>query len=220
MSFCPQCGNRVEPNEKFCRNCGTSLATGAPPTTAPPEAPAALPVTPSAEGHGQEKVLGIIPNARRSKLFGYDTFTLVVTEKRMILAQLTAQMLKTAVAEAQAKAKAEGKGFFAIMGEQMTAQLQYAKRYEGMSPDAALAETSGNTSMDNSSISAIDVRITGDEDSTTSEFGITIRSSAGKTELLIPKDDRCIETLKAAFGDRVHMPFGYSQLGNLKIKIF
>lgn len=220
MPFCTECGNRVEPNEKFCRNCGTSLVIGAPPTTAPPAAPAASPAPPSAEVRGGEKILGIISTARRPKLFGYDTFTLIVTDRRMILAQLTAQMLKTAVAEAQAKAKAEGKGLFAIMGDQMAAQFQYAKRYEGMSPDAALSETPGNTAVENSSLSVIDVRIIDEEDSGTNEFGITIRSTAGKTELRIARDDNYIEILKTAYGDRVHMPFGYSQVGNLKIKLF
>lgn len=220
MPFCTECGNRVEANEKFCRNCGSPLTIDAPVTSAPPTTPAVSPLPPSAEVQGGEKILGIIPNARRSKLFGYDTFTLIVTDRRMILAQLTAQMLKTAVMEAQAKAKAEGKGLFAIMGDQMAAQFQYAKRYEGMSPDAALSETPGNTAMENSSLSAIDVRMIDEEDSATSEFGITLRSTIGKTELRISRDDHSIEILKIAYGARVHMPFGYSQVGNVKIKLF
>jgi len=43
------------------------------------------------------------------------------------MAQLTQQMAKDAVAEAQAKAKAQGKGFFGIMADQMSAMFQYCR---------------------------------------------------------------------------------------------
>ena len=62
----------------------------------------------------------------------------------MIMVQMTAAMMNAAVAEAQAKAKAEGKGFFGIMKDQLSAQFRYAVRYETMNPDLALAETPGN----------------------------------------------------------------------------
>jgi hypothetical protein len=156
------------------------------------------------------------------KMFGasWDTFNLVVTDRRMILAQLTQAMLNTAIAEVQAKAKAEGKGFFGIMGDQVAAQFQYAKRYETLSADAALAETPGNTAIENASITSLDLRLFSDDDSTYSEFGLTIRSGAGKTEFRIGEDDRFINTLKAAYGDRVHLPAGYFRPGGMKIKFF
>lgn len=51
---------------------------------------------------GGEQVLGIIPHARRTKMFGLssETFTIVITDRRMLLAQMTLAMLKAAVAEA------------------------------------------------------------------------------------------------------------------------
>ena len=150
----------------------------------------------------------------------YDTYNLIVTNRRMIFAQLTSAMLNAAIVEAQAKAKAEGKGFFGIVGDQMAAQFQYARRYESMAPDVVLAETPGNTALENAAISAIDLRVLSDDDTSYSQFVMTIKSSAGKAEYRIGQDDRFTNILKTAYGDRVHMPFGYSQVGNLKIKLF
>jgi len=180
------------------------------------------PVT-SAAVTGGEQVIGVIANARRKKMLGisWDTYSLVITDRRMIIVRLTQEMLNAAIAGAQAKAKAEGKGFFGIMGDQMAAQFQYARRYETMSPDAALRETPGNTAIENAAISALDLRLFSDDDNASySEFGLTIKSSAGKTEYHIAEDDRFITILKTAYGDRVHMPFGYFRAGGVKIKLF
>jgi hypothetical protein len=67
---------------------------------------------------GEEQVIGVIGNARKMKMLGiaWDTYALVVTDSRMILAQLTAAMLNTAYKEAAERAKAEGKGFLGQMG--------------------------------------------------------------------------------------------------------
>jgi len=151
----------------------------------------------------------------------YDTFNLIVTNRRMIFAQLTQAMVNAAIAEAQAKAKAEGKGFFGIMGDQMAAQFQYARKYEFMAPDAVLAETPGNTAIENGAISAIDLRLLSDNDNASyGEFNMTIKSSAGKAEYRIGEDDRFINILKTAYGDCLHMPRGYFRAGGVKIKIF
>jgi len=150
----------------------------------------------------------------------YDTYNLIVTNRRMIFAQLTSAMLNAAIVEAQAKAKAEGKGFFGIVGDQMGAQFQYARRYELMAPDVILAETPGNTALENAAISAIDLRVLSDDDTGYSQFVMTIKSSAGKAEYRIGEDDRFTNILKTAYADRVHMPFGYFRVGGMKIKFF
>lgn len=102
----------------------------------------------------------------------------------------------------------------------MAAQFQYAKRYEAMAPDAVLAETPGNTAFANESVTAIDLKLYDDENAAYNEFGLTIRTAAGKNDLRIAEDDRFISCLKAAFGDRVHMPSGYSRTGSVRIKLF
>ncbi len=114
----------------------------------------------------------------------------------MILVQMTAAMLTAAVAEAQAKAKAEGKGFFGIMKDQLSAQFGYAVRYETMNPDTALAETPGNLAVAND-------RITRDQ-SETQRYrlrrhglhgvqDVGIQSADGTFEYLMAEDDRYVE---------------------------
>jgi hypothetical protein len=171
-----------------------------------------------------EEVIGVIANARKMKMFGasWDTSTLIVTNRRMIIAQMTQALLNAAIMEAQSKAKAEGKGFFAIMKDQMAAQFQFALRYETMLPDQTLAETPGNFEIDNTRITAITLKLkdTGSGDMEYTEFRMIIESAPGKFEYMIAEDDRFINLLKTVYGDRVHMPFGYFKAGGVRLKFF
>ena len=75
-----------------------------------------------------EEVIGVIGNARKMKMCGAsrDSYNIVVTDLRMIIAQMTQAMLNAAILEAQDKATAEGKGFLAGMKDQMAAQFPFA----------------------------------------------------------------------------------------------
>lgn len=85
-----------------------------------------------------EALIGIIPNASRKKnFFSMESFNIIVTNQRMIFAQMTNEMVK---AEA-ATHRGEGiKGVFKAMG----AGANLWQRYQQMPPDQALAETPGN----------------------------------------------------------------------------
>jgi hypothetical protein len=85
-----------------------------------------------------ETLIGIIPSASRKKnLFTMESFNIIVTNQRMIFAQMTNEMIK---AEA-ATYKGQGiKGVFKAMG----AGGNIWQRYQQMPPDQALAETPGN----------------------------------------------------------------------------
>ena len=159
-----------------------------------------------------------MPENERCLVPVWDTYTLVVTDRRMIIAQMTQALLNAAIMEAQSKAKAEGKGFFAIMKDQMAAQFQFALRYETMSPDYSLSETPGNVEIGNSQITAITMKL---NDSVwrwnNTEFRIIIESAGGKFEYLIGEDDRFINLLKTVYGERVHMPFGYFKAGGVRL---
>jgi hypothetical protein len=152
----------------------------------------------------------------------WDTYTIQVTGQRMILAQLTQDMMNVAIAEANAKAKAEGKGFFGIIGSQLSASFGFGKRYETMSPDLALAETAGNFAIDNTRITAIKISLLGTQASNTEweEFRMIIETMDGKFEYIIAQDDRFTTLLQTVYGDRVKMPLGLFSAGPVRVKFF
>jgi hypothetical protein len=233
VRVCNSCGCTVGPETKFCGNCGKPVCAPAagpqvPSQPAPQPAPvsgAAPPIaaSPSSPPAQREKIVGIIANAKKSKMFGaaWDTYSLVVTERRMIVAQLTQQMINAAIAEAQAKSREQGNGFFGAWADQLAATFQYAVRYETMSPDTALAETPGNFAIENSQITVVDLSLRDHEDSSSyREFKLVIKSVGGKFEFMIAEDDRFINILKTAYGPKVSMPFGYHKMGDVRIKFF
>jgi hypothetical protein len=172
---------------------------------------------------GSEPVIGVIRNARKMKMLNaaWDTYNIVITDRRMILAQITLAMTNAAIAEAQVKAKDEGKGFFGIMGDQLAVSFQFGQRYETMSPDQALAETPGNFAIDNTRISGINMKLKdkgGGDNFEYHEFKMIIESADGKFEFRIAEDDRFINLLKRVYGDKVRMPFGYASSGGVRIK--
>jgi hypothetical protein len=216
--FCGTCGAVISGTTKFCGSCGAAVTT-APPAGGDKSFRPGPPVT-----AGGEEVIGVIANARKMKFLGasWDTWNIIITNRRMIMVQMTAAMINAAVAEAQAKAKAEGKGFFGIMKDQLSAQFGYAVRYETMNPDMALAETPGNLSAENAQITAITMKLrdTGSGGMEYNEFRMSVVSAAGTFEYMIAEDDRYITLLKQEYGDRVHMPFGYFRVGAARIKFF
>jgi predicted amidophosphoribosyltransferase len=216
--FCGSCGAAISSTTKFCGSCGAAVNT-APSGGGDPSFRPGPPVT-----AGGEEVIGVIANARKVKFLGasWDTWNIVVTSRRMIMVQMTAAMINAAVAEAQAKAKAEGKGFFGIMKDQLSAQFRYAIRYETMNPDLALAETPGNLSVDNTRITAINLKLrdTGSGEMEYMEFKMSVVSADGTFEYMMAEDDRYVSLIKQVYGERVHVPFGYIRLGASRIKFF
>jgi len=158
-----------------------------------------------------ERVIGIVPTLKKGKSFGrWDTYTMVVTDTRSIFAQMTGDMLKQIVAEAQRKAKEEGKGFLARWGEQIKASLSFSQRYLEMSPEEALSETRGNFVIANSDIHSIKIRnksqSSGNDDVDRTVTELTIEG-AGK-KLVYTVDSFSNETkdmLKNVFGERVNV---------------
>ncbi len=158
-------------------------------------------------------------------MFGvaYDTYTVIITNRRMIFAHLTQAMMNTAIMEAQAKAKAGGKGFFGIMQDQLTASFGFAQRYETMVPEQAIRETPGNSAIENNRISAIKLKLKERQNSGTmeyDEFSMVIESMDGKFEYKIAQDERFTNLLKTVYGDRLHMPLGYFSKVGVRVKFF
>ncbi len=154
-----------------------------------------------------EQIAAIIPTVRKPKSFGRsDTYTLIVTDSRMIFAEMTGDMTKEAAMEAQRRGKEEGKGFFSRWGDQIKDTMRFADRYWEIPPDEALAENSKNFAIPNSSVKKIKVWSREEfnrPDEPARDFTeLKIESSSGKYEFRVdghnPKPIR--ESLQKVFG--------------------
>lgn len=121
------------------------VAPAAPVSRAPaPAAYAPRAPAPSRAPAG-EGVVGVIPLLQRRKgLIGSESFTLVLTLERLILAKMTSEMLKSVVQQARQEAKAQGKGFLGQVGAQMGAYSAHAQGYLHMPVEAILREHPDN----------------------------------------------------------------------------
>jgi hypothetical protein len=79
-------------------------------------------------------------------------FNVVVTDKRMIFALMTSEMIKEEVQRVS-----KGAGFFGGMAAAATVGYSFYKRYLTMLPDAVMAENSDNFAVNLSSIRRVKV---------------------------------------------------------------
>lgn len=249
MPYCENCGKEISPTAKFCRSCGAQqqpLPQQTPiselielqPAASAPQIPVAAPaapfqptqpyVNPQSQAPPQqgpsETVLGVIVLRKPKSLGRYDAFTGIVTNQRMIFAQMTNQMITDAAAQARAEAKAEGKGFFGQWGDQLKATFLYSRKYLTMDPNAVSAETPGNFAINNNCISEISLKLKdisrGQQNVDQVEFQIEVSSSQGKYEFRMDERDEYPNLLKQVYGERVKTPFGYKSFHGVKVKLF
>ena len=217
-AFCSNCGQPLVGNPKFCGSCGSPVHAEPGPVK-----PSMIP-KPQASPGTDERVVGVIGNAKKMKMLGasWDTYSIIVTDQRMILAQMTQEMINTAVKEAQSRAKEEGKGLLSQMMHQMSAMFQYSQRYYDMPPEKALTENPANKAIGNRSISAINMKVqeSGSGGAEYSEFRMVIEGQDGKYEFMIAEDERFTNLLKEVYGDKLHMPIGYFSKAGMRIKLF
>ena len=169
-----------------------------------------------------EKVVGVMLLRRPKSLGRYDTFTAVVTEQRMIFAQMTGEMLKNSIQAARDQAKAEGKGFWGQWEEQLRASFNYSQKYLSMDPAAALSETPGNFAVNNDAMREIKLNlksINKGQQTHLHEFEIEISSVSGRFEFRMDEKDDYVKLLKVFYSEGVKMPFGYFFSHGVKLKL-
>ena len=237
MPYCGNCGSQVNPNEKFCGKCGAALnkppvnaqptperqayspSSSSPPPPPPPPTQASIaqtppkmqPATPMPQ-MSSESTVGVILLRKPKPLGRYDTYTGVVTNQRLIFAQMTNEMLTAAVLQSREQSIAEGKGFWGQWADQFKATFGYTRRYLTMPPAAILAETPGNFALDNNTISEIKVKVKDIRRSNEvllHELTVEIYSTVGKYEYNTDENSDPVELLKQVYGERVKTPFGY-----------
>ena len=152
--FCASCGSLLVQGDAFCTKCGTRVAESpaqAPvPAPVPAHAPAAYTSAPAPTPTG-ERTLAVVGNLTQVGGFmgmKQKTFSLIITDRRLVFAELTKEKITAMVNEARDAAKAEGKGFFGQWGAQIGTSFNYHQVYWEIAPEAALAETPGNFAIE------------------------------------------------------------------------
>lgn len=164
-----------------------------------------------------EATVGVILFRHPKSLGRYDSYAGVVTTERLIMAQLTSEMLNQAAQQAREQAKAQGKGFFGAWGDQLRATMGYVNRYMSIPPQSILSETQGNFAIYNSAISEVKIHVKGDDENSIRELEAEIKSASGTFKYRLNEDSQYTDLLKRVYGDRVKMPFGYfSKTVNIK----
>jgi len=175
VGYCGSCGGALQSADAFCTTCGAPVAPPAVPVASAP-APAATP--PSAE-----QVLAVIGGLTLVGGFmglKQKAYTLIITERRLVFAEITKEKATAAVNAARDQAKAEGKGFFGQWGAQIASAGSYNDAYWRMSPDAALAETPGNWAIERSQFQGAKFRTGMSDENTQTPDVLTIKASTGK----------------------------------------
>ena len=130
----------------------------------------------------EEKVLGVIPNARlKTGFIRWETFTLVATTKRLIAAKIRTDIMKEEARMRAEKAKEEGHGRFKQYLARAGTSFTFANRYIEMKPEDIIRETDKNFAIYPKDI--IKVKISEgyqDEDGNSSPNVLAIRTRAKK----------------------------------------
>jgi hypothetical protein len=163
---CTHCGNQLEAGAGFCGFCGQPVSgqnLAPPPIINTPvrAAPAApLQATPGPTGMAAttspalsgEKLVGVIPGISRKRgFFKFESFNAVVTDRRIIFALLTNEIMKE-----EAKKNAGG-GIGAIFKAAMAGGNTH-QRYQQMSPEDALKENLENFAIEIARIRKVKVQ--------------------------------------------------------------
>ena len=190
-------------------------------TVPPPPPPVQSPMYTQVPMPSGERVLGVMVLRKPKSLGRFDSYTGVVTNLRMIFAQMTNEMMTQAVQVARDQAKAGGKGFWGQWGDQLKTAFTYSQRYLSMPPSAILAEMPGNFAFDNNAIREIKLKEdrSRGEDLYVHELKMEIRSFSGNYEYRMDHNENYIKLLKQVYGERVKTPFGLFSSHGINIRL-
>ena len=160
-----------------------------------------------------ETVVGVIPTARiKTGFFSSKTFTLVFTDRRLILAEATKELVNAETERAKAAAKETGGSSFSQWSAQLTSGSSFGTHYVGTDPLAVLAESPGNSALGPGDVRTLKVerktRNVGGDDGVDVQFlKVTIETATGKqtyeTDDEKPKLDEAHSLAASVFGPAV-----------------
>jgi hypothetical protein len=203
MPFCNKCGSSLDGVARFCGRCGAQLQNPTVPFT--PTSTAEPIVTPVAG----ERVLFAIPMWQPRSLGRRDSFAAVITERRLIMAQITKQVMNQAVIDARNQAKAQGNGYWGQVSGQMAAWSSgYADRYRSIDPASILVETPGNFEINNIDLFEVVVRYSAGGDEDPSYYDVTFGSSRGSHQYQMEDRSQFVEALGRSYPSKLKAPYG------------
>jgi hypothetical protein len=181
-----------------------------PPPPAPyPVAPAAPELQPAAAP--PETVCGVIPGAyqRKGALgLGQQSFSLVLTNYRVIFAMQTSQMMQEQVKMARDNAKQQGKGFFGQWGAQFSASITY---YMQQPPQAVLAEQPGNFFIPYDQLRSVKFHVIHGGEDSQDDYRLDFETVTGKVSVKFNMIDqkKAKQALTQVLGEKVHWSSGF-----------
>jgi hypothetical protein len=161
-----------------------------------------------------ETVIGVIPAARiKTGFFSSKAFTLVFTDRRLILAETTKDLISAETERSRAAARERGGGFLSQLGAQLKSGITFGSHYLAADPATILVESPGNTALGPGDVRALRIerktRSSGSDDDVTEQqfLKITIETAAGKqtydTDAEKPKLDEARAMAASVFGPAV-----------------
>jgi len=161
----------------------------------------------------QERIAGIVPHLLKSTGYAKSRqYTLIATDRRLIVAQLTAQMMEEIKIQSKTRAQQGKKGIFGglLAGKILTAEdiIEYANKYWVMTPDQIVMETPGNLALEIPGISIAAVRheyAQPDEDSSTRAdwYILDIVSTQGDYSFNFDADPQDMNVLRSVLGEKL-----------------
>jgi len=221
--YCQSCGKPLNAQARFCGRCGTQipyqmsvqspipqqpaaaqLSQSKPPSPVPPQT-APSPQPPAVQ-HPSETIVSVLPPGDlRSGFLGMHTesFVLVLTNARILVAQQTSELIKENARLAKETAKQSGRGFFSQWGAVMGSSS--SQRYLQMQPQAILNETAGNYFIANNQIRSVRIKENHDFETSQSEVKLTLDTTGNKIELIYRQASKKAikQTLQQTLGNMV-----------------
>lgn len=144
--YCDKCGAQLEPESKFCTNCGSSTAQ-IPENSAPEDNSQEFEYRnpePLNQNGGNEAVVWVLTAQRRESFFRRKPCYLIFMKDKLIAAHLSPQFQKAENTRISSEFKAQGKGFFKGSAAMMKHWANYHKKYYSMTSGQILAEDPAN----------------------------------------------------------------------------
>ncbi len=150
-----------------------------------------------------ERVLAVIGDLTRAggvMTTRHKTYSLIITDSRLVFAELTRDKVSAAAAGARDAARAEGKSVWRRWRAQMSAPATIHETYYQITPGEALAESPGNFAIDRSDIKELRLRTGMVDEVRAAPDQVTIVTASGTYRLRTRRPFSNIEKVFRAAG--------------------